>query len=135
MFYALPQTPQQFKQLLMTSGFDRYFQIVPCFRDEDARADRSPVEFYQLDFEMAFAEQEDVLQVAETVPFNTFAQFMDKYVSPAPFERIQYERAMLEFGSDKPDLRNPLRIVALSFVFEVNVRFSDKYPPLYLRFQ
>ncbi|GHV04974.1 aspartate--tRNA(Asp/Asn) ligase [Clostridia bacterium] len=117
LFYALPQAPQQFKQLLMASGFDRYFQIAPCFRDEDARADRSPGEFYQLDFEMAFAEQEDVLKVAETVLFDVFRAFTDKAVTRPPFERIPYNRAMLEFGSDKPDLRNPLRIVDLSAFF------------------
>ena len=116
-FYALPQAPQQFKQLLMVSGFDRYFQIAPCFRDEDSRADRSPGEFYQLDFEMAFATQEEVFAVAEEVLSNTFAKFSDKTVDKAPFMRISYDDAMLQFGSDKPDLRNPLRIIDLSDLF------------------
>lgn len=116
-FYALPQAPQIFKQLLMVSGFDRYFQIAPCFRDEDARADRSPGEFYQLDFEMAFATQEEVLNVAETVLYNTFRTFSDKEVSPAPFKRITYADAMLKYGTDKPDLRNPLEIIELSDMF------------------
>ena len=116
-FYALPQAPQQFKQLLMTSGFDRYFQIAPCFRDEDARADRSPGEFYQLDFEMSFATQEDVFAVAEEVLSATFSEFSDKQVSPAPFRRITYKEAMLTYGSDKPDLRNPLVIKELSDLF------------------
>ena len=117
-FYALPQAPQQFKQLLMVSGFDKYFQIAPCFRDEDARIDRSPGEFYQLDFEMAFATQEDVFAVAEQVLSATFAKFTDKYVSPAPFRRIPYAEAMLKYGSDKPDLRNPLEIIDLSEFFQ-----------------
>ncbi len=116
-FYALPQAPQQFKQLLMVSGFDKYFQIAPCFRDEDARADRSPGEFYQLDFEMAFATQEDVFEVAEDVLYSTFKKFSDKEVSPAPFKRIPYEEAMLKYGTDKPDLRNPLVICDLSEYF------------------
>lgn len=116
-FYALPQAPQQFKQMLMVSGFDRYFQIAPCFRDEDARGDRSPGEFYQLDFEMAFAEQEDVLQVAETVLCDTFTKFAAKPVSPAPFRRITYHEAVLKYGSDKPDLRNPLTICDLTAFF------------------
>ncbi len=117
-FYALPQAPQQFKQLLMTSGFDRYYQIAPCFRDEDARADRSPGEFYQLDFEMAFATQEDVFEVAEKVLYDTFTEFGGgKKVSPAPFVRIPYEEAMLKYGTDKPDLRNPLVIIDLSGYF------------------
>ena len=107
-FYALPQAPQQFKQMLMVSGFDKYYQIAPCFRDEDARGDRSPGEFYQLDFEMAFAEQEDVLTVAETVLHDTFKSFTDKRVSPAPFRRLTYAETMLKYGTDKPDLRNPL---------------------------
>ncbi len=110
MFYALPQAPQIFKQLLMVSGFDRYFQIAPCFRDEDARADRSPGEFYQLDFEMAFATQEDVFAVAENVLFEVFEKFGDKKVSAKPFARIPYKEAMLKYGTDKPDLRNPLVI-------------------------
>ena len=117
MFYALPQAPQIFKQLLMVSGFDRYFQIAPCFRDEDSRADRSPGEFYQLDFEMAFATQEDVFAVAETVMYETFKAFTDKHVSPAPFRRIPYAEAMLKYGTDKPDLRNPLLIEDLTDFF------------------
>lgn len=117
-FYALPQAPQQFKQLLMVSGFDKYFQIAPCFRDEDARADRSPGEFYQLDFEMAFATQEDVFAVAEEVLYDTFTKFGGgKKVSPAPFVRIPYEEAMIKYGTDKPDLRNPLEIVDLTEFF------------------
>jgi len=107
-FYALPQAPQQFKQLLMTSGFDRYFQIAPCFRDEDARADRSPGEFYQLDMEMAFATQDDVFEVNEKLFASIFAEFSDKKVDQAPFVRIPYLEAMDKYGSDKPDLRNPL---------------------------
>ena len=116
-FYALPQAPQIFKQLLMVSGFDRYFQIAPCFRDEDARADRSPGEFYQLDFEMAFATEEDVFSVAEEVLYNVFKKFSDKKVSPAPFKRITYAESMLKYGSDKPDLRNPLIITDISDMF------------------
>ena len=116
-FYALPQAPQQFKQLLMASGFDRYFQIAPCFRDEDARQDRSPGEFYQLDFEMSFATQEDVFAVAETVIYNTFTKFSDKKVSKPPFRRITFADAMLKYGSDKPDLRNPLIIQDLTDFF------------------
>ena len=119
-FYALPQAPQQFKQLLMASGFDRYFQIAPCFRDEDARGDRSPGEFYQLDFEMAFADQEDVFGVAETVLYNTFKTFSDKKVSKPPFRRITFADAMLKYGSDKPDLRNPLLIQDLTAFFAEN---------------
>ena len=117
-FYALPQAPQIFKQLLMVSGFDRYFQIAPCFRDEDARADRSPGEFYQLDYEMAFATQEDVFDVAEKVLYETFAKFTDKEVSKPPFKRITFKEAMLKYGTDKPDLRNPLEIVEISDMFE-----------------
>ncbi|MCM1438180.1 MAG: aspartate--tRNA ligase [Roseburia sp.] len=118
-FYALPQAPQQYKQLLMVSGIDKYFQIAPCFRDEDARADRSPGEFYQLDFEMAFATQEDVFKVGEEVLSETFAKFAPEgyKVTKAPFPVIPYKQAMLEFGSDKPDLRNPLRITDLSDFF------------------
>lgn len=116
-FYALPQAPQQFKQLLMASGFDKYFQIAPCFRDEDARQDRSPGEFYQLDFEMAFASQEDVFEVAERVVYNTFKEFSDKAVSKPPFKRITFADAMLKYGTDKPDLRNPLLIEDLSDFF------------------
>lgn len=117
-FYALPQAPQIFKQLLMVSSFDRYFQIAPCFRDEDARADRSPGEFYQLDFEMAFATQEDVFAVAEEVLYETFTKFTDKEVSKPPFARIPYTESMLKYGTDKPDLRNPLVIVEISDMFE-----------------
>jgi len=116
-FYALPQAPQVFKQLLMVSGFDRYFQIAPCFRDEDARADRAPGEFYQLDFEMAFAEQDDVLAIAEKVIYETFTKFTDKKVSPYPFRRITYNESMLKYGNDKPDLRNPLIINDLTEFF------------------
>ena len=116
-FYALPQAPQQFKQMLMVSGFDKYFQIAPCFRDEDARGDRSPGEFYQLDFEMAFAGQEDVLKVAEDVVGAAFTEFSEKRVSPAPFPRVTFRDAMLHFGTDKPDLRNPLRILDLTEFF------------------
>ncbi|MCI5667425.1 MAG: aspartate--tRNA ligase [Oscillospiraceae bacterium] len=116
-FYALPQAPQIFKQIYMVSGFDKYFQIAPCFRDEDARADRSPGEFYQLDFEMSFATQEDVFAVAEEVLSAVFTEFSDKQVSPAPFRRISYKEAMLTYGSDKPDLRNPLVIKELSDLF------------------
>ena len=121
-FYALPQAPQQFKQLLMVSGFDKYFQIAPCFRDEDARQDRSPGEFYQLDFEMAFSGQEEVLGVCEKVISNLFKNFTDRYVSPAPFKRITYKESMLKYGSDKPDLRNPLEICDLTAFF-ANVSF------------
>ena len=116
-FYALPQAPQQFKQLLMVSGFDRYYQVAPCFRDEDARQDRSPGEFYQLDYEMAFATQEDVLQVCEEVIYDTFKTFSDKKISAAPFKRITYADAMMKYGSDKPDLRNPLEICDLTEFF------------------
>lgn len=116
-FYALPQAPQIFKQLLMVSGFDKYFQVAPCFRDEDARADRSPGEFYQLDFEMAFATQEDVFDVAEQVLYETFTKFSDKEVSKPPFKRIPYKEAMITYGTDKPDLRNPLVIKDISDMF------------------
>ena len=116
-FYALPQAPQQFKQLLMVSGIDKYFQIAPCFRDEDARADRAPGEFYQLDMEMSFATQEDVFKAIEPVIYNTFKKFSDKEISSAPFRRITYKEAMLKYGSDKPDLRNPLFIIDLSEFF------------------
>lgn len=119
-FYALPQAPQQFKQLLMASGFDRYFQIAPCFRDEDARQDRSPGEFYQLDFEMSFATQEDVFEVAETVIYNTFKKFSDKKISKPPFRRITFAESMLKYGTDKPDLRNPLEIQDLTDFFARN---------------
>ena len=117
-FYALPQAPQQYKQLLMVSGFDKYYQIAPCFRDEDARADRSPGEFYQLDFEMAFATAEDVYEVAEDVMYDTFTKFSNKEVSPKPFRRITYKEAMFKYGTDKPDLRNPLEIIDLSEEFK-----------------
>ncbi|MBR3882765.1 MAG: aspartate--tRNA ligase [Clostridia bacterium] len=127
-FYALPQAPQQFKQLLMVSGIDKYFQIAPCFRDEDARADRSPGEFYQLDMEMAFATQEDVFSVMEEVIYNTFTKFSDKKVAEYPFPRIPYEEAMLKYGSDKPDLRNPLEIKDVTDIFEkIDIKvFSGK---------
>lgn len=119
-FYALPQAPQQYKQLLMVSGFDKYFQIAPCFRDEDARADRSPGEFYQLDFEMSFATQEDVFRIGEEVLSATFEKFAPEgfQVSKAPYPVISYRQAMLEFGTDKPDLRNPLRIVDVTEFFQ-----------------
>ena len=116
-FYALPQAPQQFKQLVMMSGFDRYFQIAPCFRDEDSRADRSPGEFYQLDLEMSFVEQEDVFNEIEPVLTGVFEEFTD-WVVPKPFPRIPFADAMLKYGSDKPDLRNPLEICDVSDVFE-----------------
>ena len=117
-FYALPQAPQQFKQLLMVSGIDKYFQIAPCFRDEDSRADRSPGEFYQLDMEMAFTTQEDVFEVMEKVMYETFTKFSRKKVAEYPFPRIPYEEAMLKYGSDKPDLRNPLEIKDVTNIFE-----------------
>ena len=119
-FYALPQAPQQYKQLLMTAGFDKYYQIAPCFRDEDARADRSPGEFYQLDFEMSFATQEDVFAVGEEVLSDTFKTFAPEgyAVTEAPFPVISYKQAMLEFGTDKPDLRNPLRIIDVTEFFQ-----------------
>ncbi|MCH9780438.1 MAG: aspartate--tRNA ligase, partial [Alphaproteobacteria bacterium] len=117
-FYALPQAPQQFKQLLMAGGIDKYFQIAPCFRDEDARRDRSPGEFYQLDFEMAFATQEDVFNAIEPVLHEVFTRFTNgKTVTPYPFQRISFADAMLTYGSDKPDLRNPLRIVDVTAAF------------------
>lgn len=119
-FYALPQAPQQYKQLLMVSGFDKYFQIAPCFRDEDARADRSPGEFYQLDFEMSFATQEDVFQVGEKVLAAAFQAFAPQgsVITETPFPIISYKQAMLEFGTDKPDLRNPLRIIDITDFFQ-----------------
>ena len=117
-FYALPQAPQQFKQLLMVSGIDKYFQIAPCFRDEDARADRAPGEFYQLDMEMSYATQEDVFSVIEPVMYNTFKKFSDKKISEYPFPRITYKDAMLKYGSDKPDLRNPLFIIDVTEFFQ-----------------
>ena len=116
-FYALPQAPQQFKQLLMVSGIDKYFQIAPCFRDEDARADRAPGEFYQLDMEMSFATQEDVFATIEPVIYNTFKKFSNKKISQYPFKRISYKESMLKYGTDKPDLRNPLYIIDLSDFF------------------
>ena len=117
-FYALPQAPQQFKQLIMVSGFDKYFQIAPCFRDEDARADRSPGEFYQLDVEMSFVEQEDVFDVIETLFLKLFKTFSNKKILHEKFPRVTYEEAMLKYGSDKPDLRNPLEISDLTKIFE-----------------
>lgn len=118
-FYALPQAPQQFKQLIMVSGFDRYFQIAPCFRDEDARADRSPGEFYQLDIEMSFVEQEDVFQVVEPLLHEVFTKFSKSYsISKTPFKRFKYKDAMLKFGTDKPDLRNPIAINDVTEIFE-----------------
>lgn len=116
-FYALPQAPQQFKQLLMVSGIDKYFQIAPCFRDEDARSDRAPGEFYQLDMEMAYATQEDVFATIEPVIYNTFKKFSNKKISQYPFKRISYKESMLKYGTDKPDLRNPLYIIDLSDFF------------------
>ena len=116
-FYALPQAPQQFKQLIMVSGFDKYFQIAPCFRDEDARADRSPGEFYQLDLEMSFVEQEDVFRVVEQLIVNVFKEFSSKKLIHESFPRISYEESMLKYGSDKPDLRNPLVISDLTEIF------------------
>ena len=116
-FYALPQAPQQFKQLIMVSGFDKYFQIAPCFRDEDARADRSPGEFYQLDVEMSFVEQEDVFEVVEKLMINLFKKFSTKKILFNKFPRISYEETMLKYGTDKPDLRNPLLIYDLTNIF------------------
>lgn len=116
-FYALPQAPQQFKQLLMVSGIDKYFQIAPCFRDEDARSDRAPGEFYQLDMEMAYATQEDVFKVIEPIMYHTFQEFSNKKIAEYPFPRISYQDAMLKYGTDKPDLRNPLFIIDLSDFF------------------
>lgn len=121
-FYALPQAPQIYKQLLMVSGFNKYFQIAPCFRDEDCRADRT-LEFYQLDFEMSFVTEEDVYKVGEKIFYDVFSNFTDKYVSPAPFRRIPYSEAMLKYGSDKPDLRNPLIISELTNIFK-NTTFT-----------
>ncbi len=116
-FYALPQAPQQFKQLIMVSGFDRYFQIAPCFRDEDARADRSPGEFYQLDLEMSFVEQEDVFNIVETLLVNTFKNFSKKKLLNTKFPRISYKDSMMRYGTDKPDLRNPLIINDITEIF------------------
>ena len=121
-FYALPQAPQIYKQLLMVSGFNKYFQIAPCFRDEDCRADRT-LEFYQLDFEMSFVTEEDVYKVGEKIFYDVFSNFTDKYVSPAPFRRIPYSESMLKYGSDKPDLRNPLIISELTNIFK-NTTFT-----------
>lgn len=116
-FYALPQAPQIFKQLLMVSGFDKYYQIAPCFRDEDTRADRT-LEFYQLDFEMAFATEEDVFKIGEEIFYDIFSKFGNKEISPRPFTRIPYKTSMLKYGTDKPDLRNPLTIIDISEIFE-----------------
>ena len=116
-FYALPQAPQQFKQLIMVSGFDKYFQIAPCFRDEDARADRSPGEFYQLDLEMSFVEQEDVFNIVETLMIKLFKKFSSKKISNEKFPRITYKEAMKKYGTDKPDLRNPLEIYEITSLF------------------
>ena len=116
-FYALPQAPQQFKQLIMVSGFDKYFQIAPCFRDEDARADRSPGEFYQLDLEMSFVEQEDVFQVVEKLMVKLFKEFSTKKLQSENFPRISFEEAMKKYGTDKPDLRNPLIIYEVTNLF------------------
>lgn len=117
-FYALPQAPQQFKQLLMVSGFDRYFQIAPCFRDEDARADRSPGEFYQLDIEMSFVTQEDIFNTIEPIMYEIFTKFSDKQVSKLPFVKIPYSESMLKYGCDKPDLRNPIIISDVTELFK-----------------
>jgi aspartyl-tRNA synthetase len=117
-FYSLPQAPQQFKQLLMVSGFDRYFQIAPCFRDEDPRADRTPGEFYQLDFEMSFVTQDEIFETIEPVIYKMFKNNTDKYVSPAPFRRIKFADSMLKYGNDKPDLRNPLIIEDVTELFK-----------------
>jgi aspartyl-tRNA synthetase len=128
-FYALPQAPQQFKQLIMVSGFDKYFQIAPCFRDEDARADRSPGEFYQLDLEMSFVEQEDIFQVVEKLIVNLFKEFSSKKLLNDKFPRISYEESMLKYGTDKPDLRNPLLIYDLTNIFtreDVNFEIFKK---------
>ena len=116
-FYALPQAPQQFKQLIMVSGFDKYFQIAPCFRDEDARADRSPGEFYQLDLEMSFVEQEDVFQVVEKLMVNVFKEFSEKKIVSEKFPRIPFQETMKKYGTDKPDLRNPLIIQDITSLF------------------
>ena len=124
-FYALPQAPQQFKQLIMVSGFDKYFQIAPCFRDEDARADRSPGEFYQLDLEMSFVEQEDVFNVVEKLMIKLFKEFSPNKIVSEKFPRITYKDAMMKYGTDKPDLRNPLLIYELTSLFtREDVRFE-----------
>ena len=117
-FYALPQAPQQFKQLIMISGFDKYFQIAPCFRDEDARADRSPGEFYQLDLEMSFVEQEDVFRIVESLLIDLFKKFSKRKILFEPFPRITFDNAMLLYGTDKPDLRNPLVISDVTEIFK-----------------
>ena len=116
-FYALPQAPQQFKQLIMVAGFDKYFQIAPCFRDEDARADRSPGEFYQLDLEMSFVEQEDVFNVVEKLMISVFKKFSAKKIISDNFPRISYSESMIKYGTDKPDLRNPLIINEITEIF------------------
>ena len=118
-FYALPQAPQQFKQMVMISGFDKYFQIAPCFRDEDGRADRSPGEHYQLDIEMSFVEQEDILKTIEPIFFKIFTKFgKEKTVSKIPFKRIKYEDSLLKYGTDKPDLRNPIEIFDVTSIMK-----------------
>ena len=117
-FYALPQAPQQFKQLLMVSGFEKYYQIAPCFRDEDPRADRSPGEFYQLDFEMSFASQEDVLAVLKEVTTHVFKTYGHGQITEDSFEKIPYRVSMDKYGTDKPDLRNPLELVDVSDIFD-----------------
>ena len=129
-FYALPQAPQQFKQLIMVSGFDKYFQIAPCFRDEDARADRSPGEFYQLDLEMSFVEQEDIFNVIETLFINTFKKFSNKKLIFNKFPRISYKESLLKYGTDKPDLRNPLIIHELTEIFERDDVYFDIFKKL-----
>ena len=124
-FYALPQAPQQFKQLIMVSGFDKYFQIAPCFRDEDARADRSPGEFYQLDLEMSFVEQEDVFNVVEKLMVNVFKEFSEKKIVSEKFPRIPFQETMKKYGTDKPDLRNPLIIQDITSLFHrADVKFE-----------
>ena len=125
-FYALPQAPQQFKQLIMVSGFDKYFQIAPCFRDEDARADRSPGEFYQLDLEMSFVEQEDVFKTVETLLLKLFKKFSSKKILSEKFPRIPFKESIQKYGTDKPDLRNPLIIQDITDIFlreMLNLRF------------
>jgi len=117
-FYALPQAPQQFKQLIMVAGFDKYFQIAPCFRDEDARADRSPGEFYQLDIEMSFVNQDQIFEILEKLFNKVFTKFSNKKILHEKFPRIPYEESMLKYGSDKPDLRNPLLISEVSDIFK-----------------
>ena len=125
-FYALPQAPQQFKQMIMISGFDRYFQIAPCFRDEDGRADRSPGEHYQLDLEMSFVEQEDIFKIIEPIFYELFSKFGNgKTVSKNPFPKITYKDALEKYGTDKPDLRNPIELVDVTNLFnskEVNLK-------------